>query len=77
MTKEEYDQIVKRMVEAAGHTTQSFGMGRVLGQIFAQLYFIVENFFKWIGFHLIFNTGFFIAFKIVLHEGFRQVYKHF
>jgi DNA-binding transcriptional regulator GbsR (MarR family) len=27
------------MVEAMGHATQSFGVGRVLGQIFAYLYF--------------------------------------
>ncbi|MCK5850710.1 MAG: hypothetical protein KAH23_07325 [Kiritimatiellae bacterium] len=32
------DHIVERMVEVAGHATQSFGVGRVLGQIFAWLY---------------------------------------
>ena len=30
------------MIEAAGHTTQSLGVGRVLGQIFAYLYFSEE-----------------------------------
>jgi DNA-binding transcriptional regulator GbsR (MarR family) len=30
------------MIEAAGHTTQSLGVGRVLGQIFACLYFNPE-----------------------------------
>ena len=30
------------MVEAAGHATQSMGVGRVLGQIFAWLYFSPE-----------------------------------
>ena len=34
-----YDQIVRRMIETAGHTTQSLGVGRVLGQIYACLYF--------------------------------------
>ncbi len=28
----------RKFVEAAGHTTQSFGIGRILGQIFALLY---------------------------------------
>lgn len=38
MTTADYDRIVRRMVEAAGHTTQSLGIGRVMGQIFAYLY---------------------------------------
>lgn len=33
------NHIVTRMIEAAGHATQSLGVGRVLGQIFAYLYF--------------------------------------
>ncbi|MFO7870537.1 MAG: hypothetical protein R6V03_03795 [Kiritimatiellia bacterium] len=37
--KDDYEEIVRRMVEAVGHTTQSMGIGRVLGQIFAYLYF--------------------------------------
>ncbi|MFC1497315.1 GbsR/MarR family transcriptional regulator [Verrucomicrobiota bacterium] len=37
-----HDQIVRNMVEAAGHATQSLGVGRVLGQIFAYLYFCRE-----------------------------------
>ena len=40
MNKQE--KIVRRMIEAAGHTTQSLGVGRVLGQIFAYLYFSQE-----------------------------------
>lgn len=28
----------QRMIEAAGHTTQSFGLGRTIGQIFALLF---------------------------------------
>ena len=28
----------RRFIEAAGHTTQSFGLGRILGHIFALLY---------------------------------------
>ena len=39
MTQDKHDQIVRRMVESAGHTTQSLGVGRVLGQIYAYLYF--------------------------------------
>lgn len=31
--------VVRRFVEEAGNTTQSFGVGRVLGQIYACLYF--------------------------------------
>jgi len=42
MNRSEYDQIVSRMIEAAGHLTQSFGIGRVLGQIYAFLYFSPE-----------------------------------
>ena len=39
MKMRNYDPIVRRMIEAVGHTTQSLGVGRVLGQIFAHLYF--------------------------------------
>ena len=42
MVQSEYDRIVRRMIEAMGHTTQSFGVGRTLGQIFAYLYFSRE-----------------------------------
>ena len=42
MNRSEYDQIAGRMIEAAGHLTQSFGIGRVLGQIYAYLYFSPE-----------------------------------
>ena len=38
MTTSEYDRIVRRLVEAAGHASQSLGVGRVMGQIFAYLY---------------------------------------
>jgi DNA-binding transcriptional regulator GbsR (MarR family) len=38
MTTSEYDRIVRRLIEAGGNTTQSLGVGRVLGQIFAYLY---------------------------------------
>jgi len=38
MTTSEYDRIVSRLVEAAGHASQSLGIGRVMGQIFAYLY---------------------------------------
>lgn len=36
------DRIVRKMVEAVGHATQSLGVGRVLGQIFAWVYFSRE-----------------------------------
>ncbi|MBN2302601.1 MAG: hypothetical protein JXN60_08800 [Lentisphaerae bacterium] len=39
MTSRELDRIVRRMVETLGHATQSMGFGRVLGQIYAHLYF--------------------------------------
>lgn len=42
MTRSKHDLIIRRMVEAAGHTTQSLGAGRVLGQIFAYLFFCRE-----------------------------------
>jgi len=42
MSQSECDRIARRMVEAMGHATQSFGVGRVLGQIFAHLYFSRE-----------------------------------
>ena len=34
--------IVRRFIEEAGNTTQSLGVGRVIGQIFAYLYFSDE-----------------------------------
>ena len=33
-----YEHVRRRLIEAAGHSTQSMGVGRVLGQIFAFLY---------------------------------------
>jgi HTH-type transcriptional regulator, osmoprotectant uptake regulator len=39
MSPAKHDRIVRRMIEAMGHATQSFGVGRVFGQIFAYLYF--------------------------------------
>ncbi len=36
------EEIRRRFVEAAGHATQSFGGGRVIGQIFAHVYFSRE-----------------------------------
>lgn len=36
------NHIEQRMIEAAGHATQSLGVGRVLGQIFAYLYLSPE-----------------------------------
>lgn len=36
------EEIRSRFVEAAGHATQSFGAGRVIGQIFAHVYFSRE-----------------------------------
>jgi DNA-binding transcriptional regulator GbsR (MarR family) len=35
--------VVRRFVEEAGNLTQSFGVGRVLGQIYAYLYFSREH----------------------------------
>jgi len=43
MTTSEYDKIVRRLVEAAGHASQSLGIGRVMGQIFAYLYLSREQ----------------------------------
>jgi HTH-type transcriptional regulator, glycine betaine synthesis regulator len=43
MVQSECDRVARRMVEAMGHATQSFGVGRVLGQIFAHLYFSRES----------------------------------
>ena len=37
--KKDLELIRQRFIEVAGHTTQSLGVGRVLGQIFAQVYF--------------------------------------
>ena len=34
--------VVRRFIEDAGSTTQSFGLGRVVGQIYAYLYFSSE-----------------------------------
>jgi len=42
MSPSKYRRIVSRMIEAAGHASQSFGLGRVVGQIFAYLYFSRE-----------------------------------
>lgn len=42
MSPSEYNHIVRRMVETAGHASQSLGLGRVVGQIFAYLYFSRE-----------------------------------
>ena len=38
----ELSTVVHRFVEDAGSTTQSFGLGRVVGQIYAYLYFSPE-----------------------------------
>ncbi len=38
----ELQQIRARFIESAGHFTQSFGFGRILGQIFAHVYFSRE-----------------------------------
>ena len=38
MTTSEHDRIVRRLVESAGHASQSLGVGRVLGQMFAYMY---------------------------------------
>ncbi|OQA28909.1 MAG: MarR family protein [Verrucomicrobia bacterium ADurb.Bin345] len=38
----EAQEIRRRFVEAAGHLTQSLGGGRVIGQIFAHIYFSPE-----------------------------------
>jgi len=38
----ELDPVVRRFIEDAGSMTQSFGVGRVLGQIYAYLYFSPE-----------------------------------
>jgi DNA-binding transcriptional regulator GbsR (MarR family) len=43
MTTSEYDRIIRRLVEAAGHASQSLGIGRVMGQIFAYLYLSREQ----------------------------------
>jgi len=44
MTPRPTDQhpTVRRFIEDAGHLTQSFGLGRVLGQMYAYLYFSPE-----------------------------------
>jgi DNA-binding transcriptional regulator GbsR (MarR family) len=39
MSPSEYNRIVRQMIETAGHASQSLGLGRVVGQIFAHLYF--------------------------------------
>ena len=39
MSPSDYDRVVRRMVETAGHASQSLGLGRVAGQIYAYLYF--------------------------------------
>ncbi|MCE9613252.1 MAG: hypothetical protein K8T26_03195 [Lentisphaerae bacterium] len=38
----ELPAVVRRFIEDAGNATQSFGIGRVLGQIYAYLYFSPE-----------------------------------
>ena len=38
----ELNPVIRRFVEDAGNTTQSFGIGRVVGQIYAYLYFSPE-----------------------------------
>ncbi len=40
--KTELDPIVHRFIEDAGSTTQALGLGRVVGQIYAYLYFSPE-----------------------------------
>src|SRR5258706_2440962 len=37
-THHEWHSARRKFIEAGGHTTQSFGVGRILGQIFALLY---------------------------------------
>jgi DNA-binding transcriptional regulator GbsR (MarR family) len=37
--KQDLSPVIRRIIEDAGNTTQSLGVGRVLGQIFAYLYF--------------------------------------
>lgn len=39
MSPSEHERIVRQMIEAAGHATQTLGVGRVTGQIFAYVYF--------------------------------------
>jgi HTH-type transcriptional regulator, glycine betaine synthesis regulator len=39
---DELPPVVRRFIEEAGNTTQSLGVGRVLGQIYAYLYFSRE-----------------------------------
>lgn len=41
-TSAELPSVVRRFIEDAGSTTQSLGIGRVLGQIYAYLYFSRE-----------------------------------
>lgn len=38
MTKSDYRRITRKLIEAAGHATQSLGLGKVVGQIYAYLY---------------------------------------
>lgn len=38
----ELDQLRKRFIETGGHITQSIGVGRVIGQVFAHIYFSPE-----------------------------------
>lgn len=40
--KNDIQEITRRFVEAAGHMTQSLGAGRVIGQIYAHIYFSRE-----------------------------------
>jgi len=39
---DELDPTVRRFIEDAGNTTQSFGLGRVVGQVYVYLYFSRE-----------------------------------
>ncbi len=36
------EELVQRIIQAAGHTSQSLGIGRVTGQIYAHVYFSIE-----------------------------------
>ena len=40
--EEQLPAVVGRFIEDAGHLTQSFGLGRIMGQIYAFLYFSPE-----------------------------------
>ena len=42
LMKKEIQEIRQQFVETAGHVTQSFGVGRAIGQIYAHIYFSRE-----------------------------------